>query len=94
MSRMSLSTVVDTMPITQVRFREDPKQPHCYESIFKTDDTQAFIDQAVDIYAASKRRSKSFTLTVAIPSESGSLHGWRVHTLETPGRLVVLLDRG
>lgn len=27
-----------------------------------------------------------FTVTVATPAESGPLHGWRILTLETPGR--------
>ena len=28
---------------------------------------------------------RRFTLTVAIPQESGSMHGWQIHALRTPG---------
>ncbi|KAL7283150.1 hypothetical protein ACG7TL_002576 [Trametes sanguinea] len=31
--------------------------------------------------------SRSFTLTVAVPSDSGSLHGWSILSLTAPGRL-------
>ncbi|KIJ69668.1 hypothetical protein HYDPIDRAFT_24484 [Hydnomerulius pinastri MD-312] len=34
-----------------------------------------------------KSAPRKFTLTVAVPAESGSLNGWRIRALETPGLL-------
>lgn len=69
-------------------FREDPGQPHCYSAVFDNENTQAFVDQSLQ--SAIETRSKSFTLTVAVPSESGSLHGYKILALEIPGRYVYL----
>ena len=63
------------------KYREDAEQPHWYPWIFQTEDVQAFIDAP-----AFSSRSKQFTLTVAVPSESGSMHGWRIENLAVPGR--------
>ena len=80
---------VSMISIHSYRFREDPGQPHCYNAVFDNEYTQAFIDQRLQEYSSGAQKSPdSFTLTVAIPSESGSLHGYRVLALETPGRCV------
>jgi hypothetical protein len=69
------------------RYRESLGQPHWWPSVLKNDEVQSFIDAAVSKSASgSKDRSKAFTLTVAIPSESGSFHGWKIESLEVPGR--------
>jgi hypothetical protein len=34
----------------------------------------------------NRPRSRAFTLTVAIPAESGPLHGWQIESVEVPGR--------
>ena len=66
-------------------FREDPGQPHCYDAAFGDGRTQAFIDASLNATFATQG-TRSFTLTVAIPAESGPLHGFRVLRLWTPGR--------
>jgi len=48
---------------------------------------QNFLDSTVALSMLPRSRSKSFTLTVAIPIESGSLHGWQIESLDLPGRL-------
>ena len=67
-------------------FREDPHQPHCYESVFDNAEVQRFVDGAMLRAHQGVGRPSDFTLTVSIPSESGSLHGWSIHSLQTPGR--------
>jgi hypothetical protein len=39
------------------------------------------------LQTSRRTRSKTFTLTVAVPAESGSLHGWKIERLSVPGRL-------
>ncbi|KAH7927722.1 hypothetical protein BV22DRAFT_255973 [Leucogyrophana mollusca] len=68
---------------------EDPGKPHWYYTVLKNKQFQAFLDSVLDP-GASLQRSQSFTLTVAVPSESGSMHGWRILALEVPGRLARL----
>ncbi|KAF7322675.1 hypothetical protein HMN09_00046300 [Mycena chlorophos] len=69
-------------------FREPPGKGHWYPGILDNDATQSFVDQ---VFASEPRpRSNTFTLTVAIPSESGSLHGFKIERLRTPGRLARL----
>lgn len=50
---------------------------------------QAFLDRVCcSSYDAPKTKCRKFTLTVAVPAESGPMGGWRVHALEVPGRSV------
>jgi hypothetical protein len=57
--------------------------------VLKNTRVQAFLDR-VSSYEAPKTKCRKFTLTVAVPAESGSMGGWRVHALEVPGRSVRL----
>jgi hypothetical protein len=59
--------------------------PHWWDTVFTNDKVQTFLDDAV----GSKKTSlpKDFVLTVAIPEEAGSLHGFQILKLETPGRI-------
>lgn len=66
------------------RYREIPGQPHWWPSVFDNNQVQSFIDSI--IYGISRPRSHQFTLTVAIPVESGSLHGWTIESIHIPGR--------
>jgi hypothetical protein len=70
-----------------IRFHEDANKGHWYPSILDNERVQRFLDHVTDT-----RRLESgvteFTLTVSIPSESGSLHGWRIESLSIPGRQV------
>ncbi|KAJ7470355.1 hypothetical protein FB451DRAFT_1038083 [Mycena latifolia] len=68
-------------------FREDARQLHWYPSVLKNDQVQAFLDNVLRMSSFPRPRSKSFTLTVAVPAESGSLHGWKIERLSVPGRL-------
>ncbi|KAJ7756820.1 hypothetical protein DFH07DRAFT_473596 [Mycena maculata] len=70
-----------------VTFREDARQLHWYPTVLKNDQVQAFLDAVLQSSSLPRPRSKSFTLTVAVPSESGSLHGWKIERLTVPGRL-------
>ncbi|KAI6110086.1 hypothetical protein F5141DRAFT_1215536 [Pisolithus sp. B1] len=86
----------------EITYHEDPGRPHWYPEVFKSDCVQAFLDRLYspspvpvlhrisDGNAASARRQGRFTLTVAVPHESGSMHGWRVCALSTPGLLARL----
>ncbi|KAK7023879.1 transmembrane protein [Favolaschia claudopus] len=70
-----------------VTYKEDAKQLHWYPSVLKNDEIQAFLDSVLQSTSERQRRSKTFTLTVADPSESGSLHGWKIEGLTVRGRL-------
>jgi hypothetical protein len=67
------------------RFIEDVGQPHWYPSVLNNEKVQSFIDRVM-AERFGTGWSQPFTLTVAIPAESGSLHGWRVESLTVPGR--------
>ncbi|KAJ2931423.1 hypothetical protein H1R20_g5707, partial [Candolleomyces eurysporus] len=68
--------------------KEDPGQDHWYSTVLTNQDVQQFLDNHV---RAENERVEavppSFTLTVSNPSEVGSLHGWRIHSLHISGRL-------
>lgn len=73
-------------------FREDVGKPHWYPTVFDNDFVQNFLRMFIEPYHQKEDNeqdmfeSKSFTLTVAIPSESGPLHGWEIRALKIPGR--------
>ncbi|KAF7983084.1 hypothetical protein HWV62_24005 [Athelia sp. TMB] len=70
-----------------VTFHEIPEQPHWWPTVLNTKEVKAFIDRVSRSVGIEHDYSSTFTLTVAIPSASGSLHGWRIESLQTPGRL-------
>lgn len=86
----------------EITYYEDSGRPHWYPEIFKSDRVRAFLDRLYspspvpalrrisDGIPASARRQGRFTLTVAVPHESGSMYGWRVCALSTPGLLARL----
>lgn len=63
--------------------REVPGENHWFDTVIDNEVVQAFFDRAPSNISEPTRE---FTLTVSIPSESGSLHGWRVRRLSIPGR--------
>ncbi|KAJ7074338.1 hypothetical protein C8F01DRAFT_1043491 [Mycena amicta] len=71
-------------------FREDPGMQHWYPEILDNDQVQSFVHEIFSSRKNLSRANTSFTLTVAIPAESGSLHGLRIDCLVTPGRLARL----
>ncbi|KAK1229074.1 hypothetical protein PQX77_007890 [Marasmius sp. AFHP31] len=88
-SRELVSVFKQWNPNSTISFKEDPGQPHFYSTVFDNDEVQSYLDQVLES-AAAPSPSKSFTLTVALPADSGTLHGWRVDRLSTPGRLARL----
>ncbi|KAJ7285998.1 hypothetical protein C8J57DRAFT_1286459 [Mycena rebaudengoi] len=87
-SREAVSVLQAWNADVNVTFREDAGQLHWYPSVLKNDQVQSFLDALLRQPSSQhKPRSKTFTLTVAVPFESGSLHGWKIEALEVPGRL-------
>ncbi|KAF7311632.1 hypothetical protein MKEN_01066400 [Mycena kentingensis (nom. inval.)] len=87
-SREYVSVLETWNPQANVSFREEPGRSHWYSDIIANEHVQAFMD---GVFASGRRqRSSSFTLTVAIPDESGPLHGLKIERLVTPGRLARL----
>ncbi|KIK18302.1 hypothetical protein PISMIDRAFT_30538 [Pisolithus microcarpus 441] len=88
----------------EITYYEDSGRPHWYPEIFKSDRVRAFLDRLYspspvpplrrisDGIPASARRQGRFTLTVAVPHESGSMYGWRVCALSTPGLMMRYLE--
>ncbi|TCD68231.1 hypothetical protein EIP91_011300 [Steccherinum ochraceum] len=76
-------------PDANVTYQEDKGKPHWYpDTIFDNDSVQRFLDSTLEQSFVSELNDiKSFTLTVAIPSDSGSLHGFHIDSLLIPGRL-------
>jgi hypothetical protein len=73
---------------TESSYREEPGQGHWYPSVFRNAQVNAFLDSVLDEERPLARRSATFTLTTAVPADTGSLHGWRILSLRVPGRWV------
>ncbi|KAI0371785.1 hypothetical protein BV20DRAFT_1066969 [Pilatotrama ljubarskyi] len=87
-TREAVSVLKTWNPAANLTFREDPGQPHWYSSVFDNDQVRSFISATLESFSPERpSASRSFTLTVAIPRDSGSLHGWSIHRLNLPGRL-------
>lgn len=69
-------------------YHEEPGQGHWYPSVFRNERVKAFLDSVLDDERPPPRCSTTFTLTSAVPAETGSLHGWRILSLVSPGRWV------
>ncbi|KAI0807549.1 hypothetical protein C8Q74DRAFT_1363040 [Fomes fomentarius] len=92
-TRESISVLKTWSPQANATFREDPGQPHWYDTVFANDQVESFVSQALEAYKSDSvlsTTSRGFTLTVAVPADSGSLHGWTIHRLAVPGRLARL----
>ncbi|KAL0578240.1 hypothetical protein V5O48_003735 [Marasmius crinis-equi] len=88
-SRELVSVFEQWNPNSSITFKEDPGQPHFYATVFDNEQVQSFLDQVLE-KSVPPSPSRSFTLTVALPADSGSLHGWRIDQLSIPGRLARL----
>ncbi|KAJ8507170.1 hypothetical protein ONZ45_g10429 [Pleurotus djamor] len=84
-SREYVSVLKTLNPDANAIFREDPGQPHWYDLAVTHPDTIAFLKAGVE--SSLSASPQEFTLTVANPSESGSLFGFKVLRLSIPGRL-------
>ncbi|THH15894.1 hypothetical protein EW146_g4658 [Bondarzewia mesenterica] len=89
-SREAVNVLKTWNPGANVSYREDLGQPHWYSTVFRNDQVAIFLRSLLQPEYLPEGRSDSYTLTVAIPSESGSLHGWRILSLVMPGRLARL----
>ncbi|KAH9857796.1 hypothetical protein C2E23DRAFT_719844 [Lenzites betulinus] len=90
-TREAVSILKTWNPNANVTFREDPGELHWYPSLFNNHQVQSFVSSLLEqSNSKDTPTSKSFTLTVAIPADSGSLHGWSIHSLRVPGRLARL----
>jgi hypothetical protein len=74
--------------ICECSFCEEPGQGHWYPSVFRNAHVKAFLDSVLDDKRLLPRHSATFTLTTAVPAETGSFHGWRILNLVVPGRWV------
>ncbi|TRM59420.1 hypothetical protein BD626DRAFT_572702 [Schizophyllum amplum] len=86
-TRELVSTLKTLNPSANVTYREDPGQPHWYDDVLDNEPVRRFI---AGLLAKLPRASHRFTLTVVNPRESGTLHGWAIDDLVTPGRLARL----
>ncbi|KAH7909149.1 hypothetical protein BJ138DRAFT_1090031 [Hygrophoropsis aurantiaca] len=89
-TREAVSVLKTWNPAAHITYREDSGQGHWYNSVLQNEQVQTFLDSVFDPSGPAGNHSSSFTLTVAVPSESGPLHGWRVLALDVPGRLARL----
>lgn len=85
-SREAMSILRTWSPDVHATFHEDAKKGHWYPSILNNGRVQRFLDSVIDIRCLESNVME-FTLTVSIPSESGSLRGWKIESLSIPGRL-------
>lgn len=70
-------------------YHEDQGQPHWYPKLFESTEVHDFLENALNLGAQTDPKSEEisrFTLTVADPAHSGSLHGWKIEGLIVPGR--------
>ncbi|KIK63771.1 hypothetical protein GYMLUDRAFT_71889 [Collybiopsis luxurians FD-317 M1] len=77
---------------SRIEYYEVPGQQHWFPSVLNNARVQTFIDQLLQadssrMHGKDGIQFEKFMLTVAIPSEASSLHGWHVEKLFVPGRL-------
>jgi hypothetical protein len=72
-------------------FIEQPGAPHWYPSVLNSPNVQTFLSAALEDVSRPPAWASQITLTVAIPSESGSFHGFTIRELEVPGRFVTYM---
>lgn len=66
--------------------KEDKNQLHFYPTVFNNSRVREFINGLLESPQNRIELFEPFTLTVFIPEESGSLHGWRIEKVRVPGR--------
>ncbi|OAX43816.1 hypothetical protein K503DRAFT_730813 [Rhizopogon vinicolor AM-OR11-026] len=90
-TREAVSVLREWNPDADVTYVEEPGQPHWWFEVLKNTRVQAFLDRVQCApHNVPKTKCRKFTLTVAVPAESGAMRGWRVLALEVPGRLARL----
>ncbi|KAF8748595.1 Prolyl oligopeptidase family [Rhizoctonia solani] len=90
-SRERMALIKMWNPDADVNMTEIPGKPHFWDTVFKEEPVSSAIQDLVSSpYAASNKIETDFTLTVAWPSESGSMRGWRIRKAKVPGRWDVI----
>ncbi|EUC55212.1 alpha/beta hydrolase family protein [Rhizoctonia solani AG-3 Rhs1AP] len=87
-SRERMALIKTWNPNADVNLTEVPGKPHFWDTVFKDEPVSSVIDELVaSPFALLDKVPTPFTLTVAWPSESGSMRGWRIRQATVPGRL-------
>ncbi|CEL52888.1 hypothetical protein RSOLAG1IB_05956 [Rhizoctonia solani AG-1 IB] len=87
-SRERMALIKNWNPNADVNLTEVPRRPHVWDTVFKDEPVSSAIRDLVSSpYSPSYTAKQGFTLTVAWPSESGSMRGWRIREADIPGRL-------
>ncbi|KAH7320546.1 hypothetical protein B0J17DRAFT_685121 [Rhizoctonia solani] len=87
-SRERLALIKTWNPNADVNMTEVSGKPHFWDTVFLDEPVSTTIkDLIASPYSSSIEDQTPFTLTVAWPSESGSMRGWRVREATVPGRL-------
>ncbi|CAE6452302.1 unnamed protein product [Rhizoctonia solani] len=87
-SRERMALIKTWNPNADVSMSEVPGKPHFWDTVFKDETVfSAIRDLVSSPYPSSETIKLGFTLTVAWPSESGSMRGWRIREATIPGRL-------
>ncbi|EJD53328.1 Not1-domain-containing protein [Auricularia subglabra TFB-10046 SS5] len=83
----TLVSTLSTWNASRVSFVEMPGKPHWFPGYFASmPEVQPFLDAAVRLPAAVDFAApRKWTLTVAWPHESGSMFGFRILDIQTPG---------
>jgi hypothetical protein len=64
-------------------------QPHWFPDVLSSQHVQAFLSSVLNLEdMAVQASSDYFTLTVLNPDDSGSLRGFSIREVKTPGRFV------
>lgn len=71
---------------SNIVMKEDKNQLHFYPTVFNNSRVREFINGLLESPQNRIELFEPFTLTVFIPEESGSLHGWRIEKVRVPGR--------
>ncbi|CAE6416164.1 unnamed protein product [Rhizoctonia solani] len=86
-SRERMALIKTWNPNADVNMTEVPGKPHFWDGVFKDEPVSTIVKELVASPYPNSNKETPFTLTVAWPSESGSMRGWRISEATVPGRL-------
>ncbi|KAG8790630.1 hypothetical protein FRC17_008875 [Serendipita sp. 399] len=91
-SRELISVLRSWNTNADTRYYEADNEPHWWDTVLSSDTVQDFIEETLTS-RRSRHRNSAFTLTTLIPEETGSMHGFRILEIATPGLLARLRVR-
>ncbi|KAG8805334.1 hypothetical protein FRC17_005560, partial [Serendipita sp. 399] len=91
-SRELISVLRSWNTYADTRYYEVDNEPHWWDTVLSSDTVQDFIEETLTSHR-SRHRTSAFTLTTLIPEETGSMHGFRILDIATPGLLARLRVR-